>query len=73
MPSNAFEYFLQRRNARLVRMLERNREIAEMIQGLLENIEEHCVNKGLDVAKVGIRDAFVTSDGVVTLRIVPRG
>lgn len=72
MPQSAFEYFLGRENARIVQLLEDNREIAETIQGLLERMVEYCHHKGIDPRTVAIRDPYITHDGEVMFRLVQR-
>jgi hypothetical protein len=72
VPSNAFEYFLGRQNARIVKVLEDNRDISEAIQGLLERIVEHCDQRGIPPHKVAIRDPYITHDGEVMFRLVRR-
>ena len=58
-----------RQNARVVDLLEQNRDLSGAVQGLLERIVDFCNAKGLDVSKVIVRDAYVTEDGYVSFRL----
>ena len=69
MPANAYEYFVGRENRRLVRMLERNHDLAAMVQGLLEFLVEYCDRTGRSVDDVTIDRPSVTIDGFVQFRI----
>lgn len=72
MPANAFEYFMGRQNRRVVDLLEQNHDLSGAVQGLLERIVDFCNAKGLNVAEVIVRDAYITEDGYVQFRLGPR-
>jgi hypothetical protein len=56
---NAFEYFLARENARVVRLLERNHDVSAAIQGLLESAVNYCEQKGMPFERLKLRNAYV--------------
>lgn len=57
--TSAFEYFLNRENARLVQLLERNHDIGAAIQGLLESAVNYCEQKGMPFERLKMRGAHV--------------
>lgn len=60
MPAtSAFEYFLNRENARLVQLLERNHDVAAAIQGLLESAVSYCEQKGMPYDRLKLRGSYV--------------
>lgn len=63
MPANPYEYFVGRSNARIVRLLEENPDIAQMVMTLLESMVEYCDDIGVDPAQVGIYNGRIESDG----------
>lgn len=57
--ASAYEYFLNRDNARLVRLLERNHDVSAAIQGLLESAVAYCDQKGMPYERLKMRGAHV--------------
>lgn len=73
MPENAFQYFLGRKSARVVKLLEDNNEVAEYMQGLLEELVQVADKAGVPYRKLGIRDAFIHGPSMtVRARVVLR-
>ena len=58
-PASAFQYFLDRENARLVQLLERNHDVSAAIQGLLESAVSYCEQKGMPYERLKMKDAYV--------------
>jgi hypothetical protein len=59
MPTSAFEYFLGRRNARVVSLLERNEGVAAMLQGLLEHLVDVAEERGVPFEDLVVDRPFV--------------
>lgn len=72
MPASAYEYFVGRTNARVVRLLDDNPQISTMILRLLEEMVEHADHRGVKPKDLGIADARITHDGHFSGRIVLR-
>jgi hypothetical protein len=70
MPANAYEYFVGRTNARIVKLLDENPEISQTILRLLEEMVEFADHKGVSPRKLGIHDAVIHQDGTFQGRIV---
>ncbi len=69
MSENAYQYFVGRQNARIVQLLERNREIAATVQAVLEQTVEFCDHRGLDFDKLKVRDATISQEGKVSFQL----
>lgn len=69
MPENAFQYFVGRRNAACVRMLEQNHEVSNFLQSILEHLVDYANQKGMAFADVKLDSPFVSSDGYIKARI----
>lgn len=69
MATTPFEYFLGRRNAACVQLLEKNQDINEFIRSLLEHVVDYANHEGIRVEDVKIDMPFVTNDGYVKARI----
>jgi ketopantoate reductase len=59
MPENAFQFFLGRKNAKLVKLLEENTEVSEFFQGILEELVAVADKEGVPYSRLGVRDAFI--------------
>lgn len=70
MPANAFEFFLQRRNARVVQLLEQNDSVSGALQGLLEHLVDFADDKGVPFRDLDLNDAHVTRDNQLVARIL---
>lgn len=70
MPENAFGYFLQRKNARIVRLLETNHNVSGAIQGLLEHLTDFADEKGVRFDQVVIDNLHVTRDDQLVARLL---
>lgn len=57
--TNAYEYFLNRENARLVQLLERNHDFSAALAGLIESAVSYCEQKGMPFERLKMRDAYV--------------
>lgn len=66
---NAFEFFLERRNARVVGLLTTNATIATAIQGLLEHLVDFADEKGVPFRDIDLSDLHVTRDNYLVARI----
>ena len=69
MASNAFEFFLERKNARIVKLLEQNHSISGALQGLLEHLVEFADEKGVPYPDIELADVHVTRDSMLVARI----
>lgn len=72
MPENAFEVFLGRQNARVVRLLEQNHSVSGAIQGLLEHLVSVAEDRGVDFADLELEDVFVAGDNLRGRIVVKR-
>lgn len=72
MPANALEYFVQRRSAHVVRLLDENRQIAGFVQALLEHLVDHAVEKGVRYADLDLDTPHITRDNVLVARITTK-
>lgn len=65
MATTPFEYFLNRDNARMVQLLERNHDFSSALMGIIESAVKYCDQKGQPFEKLKMRDAYVipTGDG----------
>lgn len=59
MPNNAYEFFLNRENARFVQLLEKNHDFSAALAGLIESAVNYCDQKGMPFERLKMRDAFV--------------
>lgn len=59
MPASAFEYFLNRNNARIVQLLERNHDFSSALQGILESAVSYCDQKGMPFERLKMTGAYV--------------
>lgn len=62
MPTSAFEYFLGRRNARVVDLLERNESVSATLQGLLEHLVDVADEKGCRFEDLELDSPFVQGE-----------
>jgi hypothetical protein len=69
MADSAFTYFLQRRNAHVVRLLETNHSVAGALQGLLEHLVEYAEERGVPYTAIELADVHVTRDNQLVARI----
>lgn len=69
MATTSFEYFLGRRNAACVQLLERNHDMGAFIQGLLEHVVQYAEREGIAVEDVKLDLPFVSDDGYIQGRI----
>jgi hypothetical protein len=69
MATNALEYFIERNNARVVRLLETNHSVAGAIRGLLEHLVEFAEEKGVPYTAVELTDVHVTRNHELVARI----
>lgn len=72
MPESAFGYFLGRRNARVVRLLEDNHSVAATIQGLLEHLVDVAADKGCEFKDLELETPFVAGEYLKARIIVKR-
>lgn len=70
MPENALQYFMGRRQAAVVRLLEQNEDVSSFIQALLEHLVEYADKEGLRFGDIKIDRPFITNDGVIKGRLV---
>lgn len=69
MPANAFEFFLNRQNARAVQLLERNHSVAGALQGIIEHLVSVAEDEGVPFEDLRLEDVFVAG-GYLRGRIV---
>lgn len=70
MPAeNAFTFFLQRKNAHIVKLLETNHSVAGAIQGLLEHLVDFAAEKGVPYTAIELADVHVTRENMLVARI----
>lgn len=70
MATTPHEYFMGRRNAATLRVLETNGDISTFIRALLEHIADFASQNGIDVKDVKIDSPFITDDGYLRGRIL---
>jgi hypothetical protein len=69
MPTSAFEYFVGRRNAAMVQLLERNPEVSGFMQALLEHLVDWSKEHGVRYEDIKLDVPFVSHDGYIRARI----
>ena len=69
MPESPHQYFLGRRNAATVRLLEQNEDVNQFIRALLEHLVDFADKQGIRYAEVNLDRPFVTDDGYIRARI----
>lgn len=69
MPESPYQYFLGRRNAATVRLLEQNEDVNEFIRAFLEHLVDYANHEGVRFADVRIDRPFVSNDGYLKARI----
>lgn len=72
MPTNAFEFFLGRQNARVVKLLEQNHDVSAALQGLLEHLVSVAEDRGVEFRDLALEDVFVAGDNLRGRIVVKR-
>lgn len=72
MAESAFHYFIQRRNARVVQLLERNESVSAMLQGLLEHLVSVAEDHGVPFEQVELDRPFVQGEYLKARILVKR-
>lgn len=72
MAENAFQYFLGRQNARVVKLLEQNHGVSAALQGLLEHLVAVAEDRGVEFSDLQLEDVFVAGDNLRGRIVVKR-
>lgn len=70
MATTPLEFFMGRRNAATVKVLEQNEDITKFIRALLEHITDFATQNGVDVGEVKISLPSIGDDGTLRARIL---
>lgn len=69
MPQSPLEFFLGRRNAACVRLLEQNDDVNEFSRALLEHLVDYAEREGIEFRDIKLDRPYVTNDGYIKARI----
>lgn len=70
MAATAFEYFVGRKNAACVQLLEKNQDVSEFIAALLDHLAQYADREGISVTDVKLDRPYITSDGYIKARLM---
>ena len=69
MATNAFEFFLGRRQRACTELLEQNEDVAGFVAALLEHLVDYSREQGIPYRAIILDRPFVTADGYINARI----
>lgn len=69
MATSAFEYFLGRENARIVRFLERNHSVSSFMQALVAHLTEFAEKNHLRPEDLELELPYIAHDEFIRARV----
>ena len=70
MATTPLEFFMGRRNAACVRLLEQNSDVNDFTRALLEHLVDYAKREGIEYADIKLDRPYITNDGYIRARIM---